>query len=293
MKLFTLYLITNNLSKTLEKEKMSAIGGKELPGLTVKTLKNMRNDRDFKLFYEKIETSASKIDEASTPMLPRKRKKPNYSILQYVKGNPKPTGEAHHPENAYDHFKQIFFEALDATVNAINDRFDQPAFELFSQVEQLFLKSVKKKDATHELKMVEKHFKDDYDEESLIAELQLLPTIFEEECPPINLEDVVKVIKSFAPEKSKLIQNVVTIIKIILANGATSATPERSFSMLRRIKTWLHSRMLQKRLNSLSIIMYDNKDLLDNLSLIDVANEFAGLQPDRKNAIGSFTVKDL
>ena len=65
----------------------------------------MRNDRDFKLFYEKIETSASKVDEVSTPMLPRKRKKPNYSILQYVEGNPKPTGEAHHPENAYNHFK--------------------------------------------------------------------------------------------------------------------------------------------------------------------------------------------
>ena len=111
---------------------MSAIGGKELTGLTVKTLKNMRNDRDFKLFYEKIETSASKIDEVSTTMLPRKRKKPNYSILQYVEGNPKPTGEAYHPENAYDHFKQIYFEALDTIVNAINDRFDQPAFELFS-----------------------------------------------------------------------------------------------------------------------------------------------------------------
>ena len=171
-------------------------------------------------------------------------------------------------------------------------RSDQPAFELFSQVDQLFLKSVEKQDVTDKLKMVEKHFKNDYDEESLIAELQLLPTIFEEECPLINLEDVVKVIKSFAPEKSKLIQNVVTVIKIILTNGAPSATPERSFSMLRRIKTWLRSRMLQKRLNSLSI-MYDNKDLLDNLSLIDVANEFVGLQPNRKNAFGSFTVKDL
>ena len=64
-----------------------------------------------------------------------------------------------------------------------------------------------------------------------------------------------------------------TVIKIILTNGATSATTERSFSMLRR--------------------KYDNKDILDNLSLIDVANEFDGLQPDRKNAFGNFTVKDL
>ena len=39
--------------------------------------------------------------------------------------------------------------------------------------------------------------------------------------------------------------------------------------------------------------MYDNKDLRNNLLLIDVANEFVGLQPDRKNAFGSFTVKDL
>ena len=64
MKLFTfyfglnlsksLYLITDNLSKTLQKKKMSVIGGKGLAGLTVKTLKNMRNDRDIKLFYEKI-----------------------------------------------------------------------------------------------------------------------------------------------------------------------------------------------------------------------------------------------
>ena len=47
--------------------------------------------------------------------------------------------------------------------------------------------------------------------------------------------------------------------------------------------------MSQKRFNSLSI-MYDNKDLLENLSLIDVANEFVGLQPDRKNAFGSFSI---
>ena len=50
--------------------------------------------------------------------------------------------------------------------------------------------------------------------------------------------------------------------------------------------------MSQKRPNSLSV-MYDNKDLLDNLSLTNVANEFVGLQPDRKKAFGSFTVKDL
>ena len=63
----------------------------------------------------------------------------------------------------------MFFEALDAIVNAIKDRFDKPAFELFSQVEQLLLKSVGTQDVTDELKVLETHFKDDYDAESFIT----------------------------------------------------------------------------------------------------------------------------
>ena len=41
-----LYAHTDNLSKTLQKEKMSAISGKELADLTIKTMHGMRNDRD-------------------------------------------------------------------------------------------------------------------------------------------------------------------------------------------------------------------------------------------------------
>lgn len=284
-----LYAITDNLSKTLQQERMSALRGKELADLIVQTLENMRNERDFSLLYEKIKLSASKIEAISPPALTRKRRKPNYSMLHYVTGNKEATAAAYYPENPYDHYKPIYYEALDSIVNAIKDRFDQPTFKLFAQVEQLFLKAVAKQDVTDELKVLETHFKGDYDAESLTAELQLLPTIFEFE--PINLEEVVKVLKSLSREKRMLIRNCVTIIRIILTAGATSATPERSFSMLRRIKTWLRSRMGQKRLNSLSIL-YDNKAILDEISLIDVANEFVDQHPDRKNTFGCFTVKE-
>ena len=50
--------------------------------------------------------------------------------------------------------------------------------------------------------------------------------------------------------------------------------------------------MLQKRLNSLSILN-DNKDILDEISLVNVANEFVDHHPDRKNTFGRFTAKDL
>ena len=43
------YAIMDNLSKTLEQEKMSALRGKELADLTEQTLENMRNEHDFSL----------------------------------------------------------------------------------------------------------------------------------------------------------------------------------------------------------------------------------------------------
>ena len=82
--------------------------------------------------------SASEIETISPQALPRKRRKPNYSILHYVTGNPEATAAAHYPENQYEHYKLIYYEALDSAVNAIKDRFDQPAFKLFTQAEQLF-----------------------------------------------------------------------------------------------------------------------------------------------------------
>ena len=48
----------------------------------------------------------------------------------------------------------------------------------------------------------------------------------------------------------------------------------------------------QKQLNSLSI-MYCNKSILHDVSLVGVANEFVGLQTDRNNVYGRFTYKDI
>lgn len=285
-----LYSITDNLSKTLQKEKMSALKGKELADLTVKTFEGMRNERDFNLFYEKTKSSASKIEAVSAPTVPRKRKRPNYSILLYVTGNPEATAPHYHPQTPYDHYKPIYFEALDSIVAAIKERFDQPAFKTFMEAEQLFLKAIKKEDITVELNTLETKFSGDYDNDSLNAELQLLPTIFNND--PVNLDEVVEVLRSLSQEKRKLIFNTVTLLRIVLTNGATSATPERSFSMMRRIKTWLRSRMTQKRLNSLCIL-HDNKTLLDEISLVKVANEFVGQQPERKNTFGSFSDQDI
>ena len=199
----------------------------------------MRNDRDFDLFYETVTKSANSIDFFSTPTAPRKRKRPKYDILQFLEGNPRCSGEAYYPETAHAHFKAIYFEAIDVIVSSIKERFEQPAFKIFAEVEQLLLKSVSKKPAEEEMKTVKASFCDDFDDQSLQCELELLPTIFRG-FKPVNISDVVDVIQSLSNEKRKLIRNVVIIIRLVLTMGATSATPERSFSTLENLAPFNH-----------------------------------------------------
>ena len=76
-----LFLITDNLSKALQSEKLSAISSQNMASLTLKTLQNMRTQKDFDLVNKKAEKL--RVDE---PQLKRKRRVPKYSILQYLDG---------------------------------------------------------------------------------------------------------------------------------------------------------------------------------------------------------------
>ena len=62
--------------------------------------------------------------------------------------------------------------------------------------------------------------------------------------------------------------------------------------MLRRLKTWMRSTMTQKRFNALSLI-HENQAIVDEMPLIDVANEFVNLHSAHLNIFGKFTDKDL
>ena len=54
---------------------------------------------------------------------------------------------------------------------------------------------------------------------------------------------------------------------------ATSVTAERSFSMDRRVKTWLRSSIIQQIFNTLAILN-THKNLTEELDLAKVENKF-------------------
>ena len=80
----------------------------------------------------------------------------------------------------------------------------------------------------------------------------------------------------------------VKLMKIILVMPATNATSERSFSALKRVKTYLRSTMKQSRLNHL-MILHVHKEMSDSLNLVDCANDFVGSNEHRLRVFGKFT----
>ena len=137
---------------------MSAVKGQKFAELTVKNLLAMRNDRDFNLFYKTVKKSASTINDISTLTLPRKRKRPNHSIFQCFEDNPSTTGESYYSETAVNHFKLMYMEAANATINSFKDRFEKPRFKVSGQFEQLLLKSIRKDSLVDEIQTLQAKF---------------------------------------------------------------------------------------------------------------------------------------
>ena len=107
-----------------------------------------------------------------------------------------------------------------------------------------------------------------------------------------NFADILEHLESLHPTKCSLIPNLLTIAHLILIYPATFCTPERSFSVARRIKTWLCSTMTIKRFNNLSIL-WIHKELTDSISLVDIGNEFASKYDVRRMNLGKFVSSDL
>ena len=63
-----------------------------------------------------------------------------------------------------------------------------------------------------------------------------------------------------------ILQTLSRVVQLLLLVPATTCSPERSFSALRRLKTYLRTTMTQARLNHLAVI-HCNKEVADSLDL--------------------------
>ena len=269
---------SDNLSRTLQKGDISASEGQGVAEMTVTCLKTLRTDDNFALFWSKVTKKATQLN-IDEPALPRKRKR----TVRYESGNAAP--EIHTSIEGY--YRQAYFEVLDVICSTIEDRFRQPGYRLYSNLEQLLLKAVCKESYSSEFDFVTKFYGPDLNVHALEMQLQIFATNFIMEGKKTSIKDILKYLRSISSAQRALLSEICIIAKLILVMPATNAVSERSFSALRRVKTYLRSTMKQTRLNHL-MILHVHKDITDSLNLNDIGNEFVRCSEHRLSVFGHF-----
>lgn len=270
---------SDNLSKTLQSPKLSASEGQRIATMTVKTLQSLRSDSNFDLFWRKAEITRQKLD-VNEPELPRKRKLPK----RFEDGNAEPEFSS----DCKQHFRQQYFEAIDLIVNSITGRLDQVGYKAYKNLQDLLINAIKNEPYEEELSFITSFYGNDIDPSQLKLHLQILATNFpKESIPSLTVFDIKDYIVSLSLAERALMSQVCTILELILVLPSTNAVSERSFSALRRVKTYLRSTMGQERLNHL-LMLHVHKEYTDELDFIAVANEFVSHSEHRLSTFGKF-----
>ena len=269
---------TDNLSRTLQKSSLSAAEAQHLASLSVATLQGMRTGEAWTVFYASVESLKQKLG-VSDAVLPRKRKAPKrYSDSR----------EGFHSETPQDMYRVAYFEAIDLAIATIKDRFDQPGYAMYRNLEDLLLKATRGLDYSNELQSVCSLYTE-IDASSLKVQLTTLATHFATELsvPLREILDYIHVHSLFSDARC-FFKEVCCVLSLITVMPASNAVSEHSFSTMRRIKPYLRSSMTHCRLNHVMVhTIY--KEELGNLDMVAVANEFVSKNEHRSQFHGKFS----
>ena len=124
---------SDNLSATLQTPDICALDAQKTARLVIETLQKLRTNEQPQLFYDSVKTKALHlgIDEPE-PCLLRRKEAPRRTDGYFGYGSSTP----HHRDTATSHYRAIYFAAIDAVTSTIKDRFDQPDYRIYINLEE-------------------------------------------------------------------------------------------------------------------------------------------------------------
>ena len=188
-----------------------------------------------------------------------------------------------------DVYSKTYYEVIDFVVQSIKDRFDQNGrFKILSKLEELLCDSeCKLEDYSDVIQL----YGDDFNQQRMASQLLILHANLPREIKSLVGGMISKGIIAFPQSlsliESELYTEVIKLAKLIIVMPTTNAVSERTFSALRRLKTWLRSAMHQSRLNW-CMLLHVHKDETDKLDLATIGNEFASRNSSRQEVFGIF-----
>ena len=160
---------------------------------------------------------------------------------------------------------------------------------MYRNLQDLLLKAVKGNHYRECLNYVTSLSHDDLDAQRLQLHLEILQANFGlVHKTSVTVCDIRDHILSLSSYERDLMSEVVTVLKLIMVLPSTNTVSEKSFSALKRLKTYLRSTMKQDRFNHL-LLLHVHRDRTDSLSLTHVAEQFVSSSEHRLSVFGRFS----
>ena len=127
---------------------------------------------------------------------------------------------------------------------AITDRFDQPGYRVYRCLQDLLLKGAKGEICRDEVRFIKSIFGGDIhvNMANLEAQLGMLGSNCKEK-EIASIHDIRECLQQFSGAERTLLNEVVTVMKLVLVLSATNTSSERSFSALRCMKSNLNEHL--------------------------------------------------
>ena len=279
---FLVFSATEQLSRTLQSADINAQEATRAACQAVRFLERQRSDPSFAVFYHGATEAAKDLTEV--PTLPRQRQVPK----KLEGGAP-----SHRFLQPDDYFRQQYFEVLDMLIGELNRRFNQDSFQILEEMERVLIESCNGV-AIQPSENFKSLYASDLKFDRLVVQLSMLPDLVRttNEKYQLGIKKVTSIgtlcqLMSVCSLAKTMLSEVDRLLRIYLTVPMTSATAERTFSTLRRVKSYLRSTMTQKRLNHV-ILLHTHKQRTDDLNLIKVAQDFATVNNRRRAFFGNF-----
>ena len=279
----SIFAATEQLSRTLQAKDISAQEATIAVAKTASFIKSQRSDVVFMEFYKHVKEEAKDLTEG--PVLPRQRRLPR----RYNDG-----ATSHSFSTPEEYFRKQYFEAHDILIAELDRRFQQNAFTVLKDIENLLIDASNGKITPPSTQVVEL-YQNVILFDRLLIQLPILPDLLKtankEQHLGIkkvtNMSTICELFNSCEISKTML-SEVFELVRLYLTVPMTSATAERTFSTMRRLKNYMHTTMTQKRLNHVALL-HTHKNRTDTLNLKDVAERFISVNERRSSYFGHFS----
>ena len=237
---------------------------------TINKIKQLRKKESFEAFWKEASEFAISND-VDMPLLPRKRSVPS-----------KHTG--HLPaiinfKTVEEKFESHYYELIDAVLYELNRRFDdKKMYAILAIFNLINEESVCESCIEYNFKKLDA-YKEHISFKNLRNELNLWYEYKKRKS--LRFSSFKDLIENFSKFNLKnIFPELFILIKIYLSIPISSATGERSFSALRRIKTWLRNTCGQERLSDLALLHIESEEL-DSINIDQAVDMFAKLSDRR------------